>query len=77
MAYTFEEMRKLTTEEIGERFLEDGLIGHFLLYPDNIEAVIDTAMNLDEIIDAMDNGVEFGEALNYDKSRNCEKVKGN
>ena len=77
MAYTFEKMRKLTTEEIGERFLEDGLIGYFLLYPDNTEAVIDTAMNLDEIIDAMDNGVEFGEELNYDKSRNCEKVKEN
>lgn len=63
MAYKWRGMRKLTYEEVKERFEKGELAGCFKLYDDNTEAAMGPFTDLEDIQQHRDNGGEFGEEI--------------
>lgn len=61
MAYEWNGMRVLKTNEIGDLFIKNGLEGYYRLYPDGSEAKI-IAISFEEIVRHLENGGLFGEA---------------
>ena len=63
MSYKWRGMRKLTWEEVKERFEKGDLAGCYKLYDDNTEAEIGSPIDFEDIQRHKDNGGEFGEEL--------------
>lgn len=60
MAYKWRGMKNITWAEVLERFINDELIGCFLLYDDGTEAMIEEGYNWNDIEKHYYNGGEFG-----------------
>ncbi|MCR5691508.1 MAG: DUF4313 domain-containing protein [Eubacterium sp.] len=58
--YSWPGMKKLNMEEIEKYTKEDGLMGAYILYPDNTESEIDSPLSLEEVKDMIGRGLEFG-----------------
>ena len=63
MSYTWPGMRKMTIQEVIDRFEAGELEGCFYLYDDETEAMIDGNATLEEISNQLARGVEIGEEV--------------
>lgn len=59
--YTWDGMRKLSRKEIEEDIIHNGLVGLYLLYPDNTEAAIYNPLTKKEVDILLQNGIEIGQ----------------